>query len=108
MTSRSKRFQDSSLQFQVRSLLKSEAIPIRYNVNIPVLIIFFFFIIFLGGRDGLKTLNNLECFDPKTGEWTTLSPMLTHRHGVGVAVLSGPIYAVGGHDGWSYLNTVER
>lgn len=27
---------------------------------------------------------------------------------VGVAVLEGPMYAVGGHDGWSYLNTVER
>lgn len=27
---------------------------------------------------------------------------------VGVAVLEGPLYAVGGHDGWSYLNTVER
>jgi kelch-like protein 1/4/5 len=26
----------------------------------------------------------------------------------GVAVLEGPLYAVGGHDGWSYLNTVER
>ena len=62
----------------------------------------------LGGRDGLKTLNNVECYDPKTCEWTTLAPMLTHRHGVGVAVLGGPIYAVGGHDGWSYLNTVER
>lgn len=27
---------------------------------------------------------------------------------VGIAVLEGPMYAVGGHDGWSYLNTVER
>ena len=26
----------------------------------------------------------------------------------GVGVLGGPLYAVGGHDGWSYLNTVER
>ena len=34
--------------------------------------------------------------------------MLTHRHGLGVSVLGGPLYAVGGHDGWSYLNTVER
>jgi len=25
-----------------------------------------------------------------------------------VTVLNGPMYAVGGHDGWSYLNTVER
>lgn len=26
----------------------------------------------------------------------------------GVAVLGGPLYAVGGHDGWSFLQTVER
>lgn len=54
------------------------------------------------------TLNSVECYDPKLDKWETLNPMLTHRHGLGVAVLSGPIYAVGGHDGWSYLNTVER
>lgn len=34
--------------------------------------------------------------------------MGTHRHGLGVAILEGPLYAIGGHDGWSYLNTVER
>jgi len=27
---------------------------------------------------------------------------------IGVGMLEGPMYAVGGHDGWSYLNTVER
>lgn len=27
---------------------------------------------------------------------------------LGVSVLEGPMYAVGGHDGWSYLSTVER
>ena len=27
---------------------------------------------------------------------------------LGVCVLEGPMYAVGGHDGWAYLNTVER
>jgi len=26
----------------------------------------------------------------------------------GAAVLGGPLYAVGGHDGWSYLSSVER
>ena len=31
-----------------------------------------------------------------------------NRSFVGVGVLEGPMYAVGGHDGWSYLNTVER
>jgi len=27
---------------------------------------------------------------------------------LGVGVLGGPLYAVGGHDGWSYLSSVER
>lgn len=90
----------------------------------------------VGGRDGLKTLNLVECYDTKTKLWTLMPPMSTHRHGlgedfflmdvtvfqqfeslariflflfcVGVGVLEGPMYAVGGHDGWSYLNTVER
>lgn len=62
----------------------------------------------VGGRDGLKTLNTVDCFDPKTKEKTAVTPMNIHRHGLGVGVLGGPLYAVGGHDGWSYLNSVER
>ena len=62
----------------------------------------------VGGRDGLKTLNTVESYDPVTRMWSSTSPMITHRHGLGVSVLGGPLYAVGGHDGWSYLNTVER
>jgi len=50
----------------------------------------------------------MECLDLDSGTWMQLSPMNTHRHGLGVAVLGGTLYAVGGHDGWSYLNTVER
>uniref|UniRef100_A0AAZ3SJU6 BTB domain-containing protein n=1 Tax=Oncorhynchus tshawytscha TaxID=74940 RepID=A0AAZ3SJU6_ONCTS len=62
----------------------------------------------VGGRDGLKTLNTVECYDPDGGSWSVMTPMSTHRHGLGVTVLEGPMYAVGGHDGWSYLSTVER
>ena len=43
----------------------------------------------VGGRDGLKTLASMESFDPKLGTWTILSPMTTHRHGLGVAILGG-------------------
>lgn len=39
---------------------------------------------------------------------TCSSHVVIYRVRVGVAVLEGPMYAVGGHDGWSYLNTVER
>lgn len=67
-----------------------------------------FRLLVVGGRDGLKTLNTMECLDLETGNWTQLTTMNTHRHGLGVAVLGGVLYAVGGHDGWSYLNTVER
>lgn len=56
----------------------------------------------------MKTLNSMECLDLKTYTWTQMNPMNTHRHGLGVALLGGTLYAVGGHDGWSYLNTVER
>lgn len=66
-------------------------------------------LIIVGGRDGLKTLNTVECFDLTAMTWGSIvPPMGTPRHGLGVAFLEGPLYAVGGHDGWSYLATVER
>jgi len=37
----------------------------------------------VGGRDGLKTLNTVECYDPRKKIWTLLMPMGTHRHGLG-------------------------
>lgn len=38
----------------------------------------------VGGRDGLKTLNTVECYNPKTKTWSVMPPMSTHRHGLGV------------------------
>ena len=37
----------------------------------------------VGGRDGLKTLNTVECYDPKKKTWTLMPAMTTHRHGLG-------------------------
>jgi kelch-like protein 1/4/5 len=66
-------------------------------------------LLIVGGRDGLKTLNNVDSIDLQTMHWTSLScPLTTARHGLGLALLKGALYAVGGHDGWSYLNSVER
>jgi kelch-like protein 1/4/5 len=62
----------------------------------------------VGGRNGLQTLNTVDCFDPVTNSWLPIPPMCSYRHGVSVATLCGPLYAVGGHDGWSYLSSVER
>ncbi|XP_071650413.1 kelch-like protein 5 [Temnothorax longispinosus] len=51
----------------------------------------------------------VECFDFSTLTWSTLPPMNVHRTGLGVAVLGGLLYAVGGRDASRcYLNAVER
>jgi kelch-like protein 20 len=47
-------------------------------------------------------------YDPKENKWSKVSPMTTRRLGVAVAVLGGYLYAIGGSDGHSPLNTVER
>lgn len=41
----------------------------------------------------------VDCLDLNAMTWSQLGPMTTHRHGLGVAVLQGPLYAIGGHDG---------
>lgn len=51
---------------------------------------------------------SVERFDPQTNEWKMVAPMSKRRCGVGVAVLFELLYAVGGHDGQSYLNSIER
>jgi len=37
----------------------------------------------VGGRDGLKTLNTVECYNPRSKSWSVMPPMSTHRHGLG-------------------------
>uniref|UniRef100_A0A665XF96 Kelch-like protein 4 n=1 Tax=Echeneis naucrates TaxID=173247 RepID=A0A665XF96_ECHNA len=49
----------------------------------------------------------VERYDPKTDMWTTVSSLSVPRDAVGVCLLGDRLYAVGGYDGQSYLNTVE-
>jgi hypothetical protein len=44
------------------------------------------FLYIVGGRDGLKTLNNVDRFDIKKESWSPISLMLTHRHGLQVVL----------------------
>uniref|UniRef100_A0A9R1SIE0 Kelch-like family member 4 n=3 Tax=Cyprinus carpio TaxID=7962 RepID=A0A9R1SIE0_CYPCA len=90
----------------------------------------------VGGRDGSSCLRSMECFDPhtnkwigghdapasshcsrlsdfverydpKTDTWTTVSSLSVPRDAVGVCLLGDRLYAVGGYDGQTYLNSVE-
>ncbi|XP_023991444.1 kelch-like protein 4 isoform X2 [Salvelinus sp. IW2-2015] len=49
----------------------------------------------------------VERYDPKTDTWTTVSSLSVPRDAVGICLLGDRLYAVGGYDGTSYLNSVE-
>ena len=46
-------------------------------------------------------------YDPQTRQWSFVAAMSTSRSTVGVAVLDSKLYAVGGRDGCSCLNSAE-
>ena len=60
-----------------------------------------------GGFDDNSPLDSVEKYDTQNNVWKTVAKMSCPRGGVGVAALGGRLYAVGGHDGTNYLNSVE-
>lgn len=52
-------------------------------------------------------MSTVEIFNPIHGKWTKSSPMRTLRSRVGVSVLNGLLYAIGGYNGTERLDTVE-
>ncbi|TPP62738.1 Ring canal kelch protein [Fasciola gigantica] len=62
----------------------------------------------VGGWCSGDAIASAEHYDPRTHEWHLVAPMHKRRCGVGVGVVNDLLYAVGGHDGHSYLNSVER
>jgi len=49
----------------------------------------------------------VEAFDPITGRWDQALPMSMLRSRVGVSVMRGKLYAIGGYNGAERLSTVE-
>ncbi|XP_075261820.1 uncharacterized protein LOC142353456 isoform X2 [Convolutriloba macropyga] len=65
-------------------------------------------VFYIGGMDSSGSLKTVEKLDGGSGSIVIpMASMNVARSGIGVAVLNGLIYAVGGHDGTSYLNSVE-
>ncbi|XP_075466944.1 kelch-like ECH-associated protein 1A [Ascaphus truei] len=66
----------------------------------------------VGGRNNAPNentdLNTLSCFNPVTNQWTSGAPMNVARNRVGVAVVDGAIYAVGGSCESKHHKSVER
>jgi kelch-like protein 20 len=52
-------------------------------------------------------LSSAERYNPQTNQWSPIVAMNSRRSGVGLSVVNGLLYAVGGFDGTTYLKTVE-
>lgn len=50
----------------------------------------------VGGRDDTTELNSAERYNPQTNQWQPIVAMTSRRSGVGLAVVNGLLYAVGG------------
>ena len=61
----------------------------------------------MGGRDDCTELSSAERYNPNTNTWSPIVAMMSRRSGVGLAVVNGQLYAVGGFDGTTYLKTIE-
>ena len=64
----------------------------------------------LGGVSEHETLGNVECYDPEMDRWVIdiVPPMSYRRSGVGVAVLQGLLFAIGGYlEGKTSTDAVE-
>lgn len=51
--------------------------------------------------------DQVERYDPTSGQWTDVTPMLSKRCRLGAATLNGKLYVCGGYDGSTFLRTVE-
>lgn len=73
-------------------------------------LIFVGLVYLIGGISELGIeLCTVDCYNPITNGWTSLSPMATKRAYAGVSFLDGYIYVVGGlSDSKDALSTVEK
>nr|ANC50794.1 kelch-like ECH-associated protein 1 [Gallus gallus] len=66
----------------------------------------------VGGRnnspDGNTDSAAIDCYNPMTNRWSPCAPMSVPRIRIGVGVIDGMIYAVGGSHGCVYHSSVER
>ena len=49
----------------------------------------------------------VECYDTEISQWETICSTNIPRNGVGLALLNGLLYAIGGHDGQRFQSMVE-
>ncbi|KAF2892512.1 hypothetical protein ILUMI_13656 [Ignelater luminosus] len=60
-----------------------------------------------GGYDRIECLRSVEQYIPETNIWKTMAPMREARGRFQIAIINDKVYAVGGSNGTTELDTVE-
>jgi kelch-like protein 12 len=81
---------------------------IKQKCNFKHKILFSGEIYVCGGFDGYNRHTSMECYNPKTDQWRTLSGMAVGREGAGLVIAGDNIYCVGGYDGINLLDSAEK
>lgn len=89
-------------------MISPKSIWVHFNFSMGVVEHLGLIYIVGGCTHSQRHLHDLLCYNPVTGEWQTLAPMLTPRSQMGVAVLDGFLYVVGGTNRHNVLTSVER
>ena len=63
---------------------------------------------FISSFSCITNLSQVEQYDPSSDKWSPTTSMIEHRSSVGIGVLDGFLYAVGGYNGQVTVNTAER
>jgi len=71
--------------------------------KVHLLLNFFVFIFFQS-----NCLNSVEKFDFKLNKWIMLANLIEPRRSLNAVSLGQNMYAIGGFNGFQYLNTVEK
>ena len=61
----------------------------------------------VGGSDGQSSLTSVEIFDPVASVWSVGSSLNMARANVGLALYSKHLFAIGGYNGKTFLDSVE-
>ena len=66
-------------------------------------------IVVVGGEEDAGTIREVELYDPEARRWTRMADLPTPRHGLGVVVRRGRVYAIAGGDtpGFASASAVE-
>jgi kelch-like protein 2/3 len=52
-------------------------------------------------------MKSVECYNPSLDKWSSVAKMSNRRYNIGVGVLDGIMYAIGGYNGLIPLKSVE-